>query len=283
MQNQNWFPVHFSENAPMQTQGDGCLRSLHLGVNDPQRQRVFVGNFNSVAIAEGQVNGPGEGITFDLTSCVSGFSQMSVGLARKDSQDESIDFGVRLDGDELFLNEIRMQENGKQTYSIPCDDFESVTIQIDRTGTYVEYLLDSKLVYTSKNAVWLPLSCKVVNVLGRNIHPKWWNRPGRDDPDCYAMRLPVKNLRWNGVISKVLTLHVVGSGNDGHVTTSCTSLAGNELAKVETGVGRSVAEVKEKLVQLFGSDFEQVQFLSHDGQMLIMSDVWPLPEAAGQQ
>jgi len=250
-----------------------CIQIWKIG-----KKRYRSTNCNATAFAAGSIesDAPYTGVKFDLASCSSGFSQMLLGLSHSpvsgsSSRDVtgSVDFGVRLDGDELFLNTLQVEEFGKKTGCISCEGNESITIRLDAEGAHVEFLVNNELVYVSKRPPRFPLGFKAVSKVTRNINVRTYLGLGH-----FCMRLPVKDLMWSKAVFKVLTLHVVDVGNDGLVHTTCTNLAGDELARMETQVGRSIADFKEALVQQIQSSFNELILVSGDGNVILDTDSW---------
>lgn len=280
MSHNMWPPVTFESTADIMVNSNGQLQSMHSGIEEwQQKYRGKESNCNVFAVADGIINGNGDehhtGLTFDLTSCASGFSKMSVGLARKQDGSALMDFSICLDGDEIFLHTICVVELGRIAYKMSCEGNERVTIRLDDAGSHVEYLVNDELVYTSERTVHFPLCCKVMNVVNRNIQQRsYTNNP----PQTFSMRLPARNLKWSKTVLKVLTLRVVGLESHGIVETSCTSLSGNEFARLETQVGQSIGHFKEALLRQTNGDLKYVILVSEDGNVLADTNKWPLLE-----
>jgi len=210
----------------------------------------------AVAVSEdcldfGAEASPYAGVTFQLADGDRCFESVVVGLSSRNDRAEVLDFGV-------------------EVCQMTCDGDERVTIRLDSKRSCVEYLLDDALIYTSTKVARLPLFCKVVNVITRNILPTHYNLPQR-----WSMRLPVKSLRWITVFMKVLTPRVVGRSDGGSVITSFTSLAGNEFVRIETVPKHTIAVLRHALTAMIDGDTTQFCFLSEDGKILADTDDWP--------
>jgi len=128
--------------------------------------------------------------------------------------------------------------------------------------------VNDELVYTSERVAQFPLACKVVNILKRN------QRSGIGVHD-WKMQLPVKNVKWVGMVS--MTLSIISIGRDGVILTSCINMAGEELARVESVVGETIADLKHTLRSRNGLDVSQMCLISDDGQRLTDQQEWPIP------
>jgi len=220
---------------------------------------------------------PYGGIEFDLDSCDRCFERVLLGLSTKcDTTDDSVDFAVMLERDRYYCLRLKMLANGSESFSMPCEEVEHLTVRLDITSDHVEYLVNGRLVYTSPAVAKVPVFCKVVNIITRNLHAY----PRTNQPQQWFMRLPIKNLQWASAVVKVLTLQVTNlGGDDTLVETTCFNLAGDDLARVVTVPGQSIAEVKAVLATELAGDLSLSRLLSADGKVLMDSDTWPLPES----
>mmetsp|Transcript_90884 Transcript_90884/g.166824 ORF Transcript_90884/g.166824 Transcript_90884/m.166824 type:complete len:274 (+) Transcript_90884:123-944(+) len=265
-------PVTFEQTSDIESARNGHLECNCCRIVELQKHTIRH-NCNIGAVAESSIDAEEDasftGITFDLASCGSGFSQMVLGLTNSNDGSESVDFGVKVHVNELFLTTISMTEYGRKTYTLSCEGDENVTIRLDGAGEYVQFLVNDGLVYTSSRPAKFPLLCKAVNIIKGNIPPKFHLRP----QDKWPMRLPIKNLQWSKAVFKVVTLRVDDYGMDGNMTTACMNLAGDELARLETPASVCISDFKELLARQITCNPEQLRLLHEDGKLAADTDV----------
>lgn len=262
--------VTFSPTAEIEVASNGQL----LQTDAASRPREFSSKARAVAVAEGSLDGDATtqnaGVTFHLASSDRCFDQMVLGLTSSHNQSESVDFCVCLEQDRYYSTVISIKDSGAEAYSMTGEGDERVTIRLDGSCANVEFLVNDMVVHTSKKCVRFPLACKVVNIIRRNIIPNIVTNL----PQEWCMRLPVKHLQWTKAVFDVLTLRVVNIGDEGIVITSCINVAGEELVRIESVGGQSIANLKEALSRQIGGDIRQIRLLD-DGRLLTDSEEWP--------
>jgi len=267
------FPVTFTPSAEINVDNG---RQLYQSVEPPPPTTDQMSSkARAVAVSEdcldiGADASPYAGVTFQLADGDRCFENVVVGISSRNDRAEVLDFGVRVCRDRLCCVAIGVEESGVEVCQMTCDGDERVTIRLDSTWSCVEYLLDDALIYTSTKVARLPLFCKVVNAITRNILPTQHNLPQR-----WSMRLPVKSLRWITVFMNVLMPRVVGRSDDGSVITSFTSLAGNGFVRIETVPKHTFAVLRHALTAMIDGETTQLCFLSEDGKILADTDDWP--------
>lgn len=148
-------------------------------------------------------------------------------------------------------------------YEHACEGDENVSIRVDGLGARVEYLVNDDVVHRSEMIPQFPLICKVVNIIRRTPKTEEWK-----------MRLPVKELRWVGRVVAVLS--IIHVGEDGAVTTSCSNMAGEDIARVENTVGETIADLRQSLKrQTDLINASQLCFVTEDGGRLADHEEWP--------
>jgi hypothetical protein len=252
-----------------------------LQTDEAPRPPEFGTKIRAIAVAEGELSRdslclPMVGVTFALASPDRCFDRMLLGLttlSQQGDRNEGIDFCVCLEQDLYYSTVVTIKEPGAEAaVSRICDGDERVTIRLNGEIGQVQYLINDVLVHTSNKEVQFPLVCKVVNLLRRNLIPTH----SYSLPSEWRMRLPVKKLEWTNSIVNALVLRVQHIGEDGAVSTAFINMAGEEVARSESVVGQTVADLKETLLGQIAGDISLLRLINEDGRHLLDTEEWPL-------